>query len=233
MADASDIILEVEDAACWFDVSPPWLSRRDRTPPAPRAQGGRRRQLHGAPRHDLHDRRGVGLRQVDAGADGRRPDPADARHAGVRRQSRRPASEAAPRVQMIFQDPYASLNPRWRVGDIVAEPIRELNLLRHAPDDRGARRASCSNLVGLARNDARALSARILRRPAPAHLDRACACDRGAFPGVRRADLGARRLGAGADPEPDAGAAGRIAASPTCSSATTWRWCATCRTRSP
>jgi len=28
------------------------------------------------------------------------------------------------RIQMIFQDPYASLNPRWRVRDIVAEPIR-------------------------------------------------------------------------------------------------------------
>ena len=26
-------------------------------------------------------------------------------------------------MQMIFQDPYASLNPRWRVADIVAEPI--------------------------------------------------------------------------------------------------------------
>ena len=28
------------------------------------------------------------------------------------------------RMQMIFQDPYASLNPRWRVRKIVAEPIR-------------------------------------------------------------------------------------------------------------
>ena len=28
------------------------------------------------------------------------------------------------RMNMIFQDPYASLNPRWRVGDIIAEPIR-------------------------------------------------------------------------------------------------------------
>jgi len=29
-------------------------------------------------------------------------------------------------MQMIFQDPYASLNPRWRVAAIVAEPIRAL-----------------------------------------------------------------------------------------------------------
>ena len=36
------------------------------------------------------------------------------------------------RMQMIFQDPYASLNPRWRVLDIVAEPIRVLGL---ASDD--------------------------------------------------------------------------------------------------
>lgn len=26
-------------------------------------------------------------------------------------------------VQMIFQDPFSSLNPRWRVGDIVTEPL--------------------------------------------------------------------------------------------------------------
>jgi peptide/nickel transport system ATP-binding protein len=33
------------------------------------------------------------------------------------------------RMQMIFQDPYASLNPRWRVKDIIAEPIRAFRLL--------------------------------------------------------------------------------------------------------
>ena len=33
------------------------------------------------------------------------------------------------RMQMIFQDPYASLNPRWRVADIIAEPIRAFGLV--------------------------------------------------------------------------------------------------------
>jgi peptide/nickel transport system ATP-binding protein len=40
-------------------------------------------------------------------------------------------------MQMIFQDPYASLNPRWRVVDIVAEPLRVHRLL---PDDRAVQR---------------------------------------------------------------------------------------------
>jgi len=33
------------------------------------------------------------------------------------------------RIQMIFQDPYASLNPRWKVSDIIGEPLLEHGLL--------------------------------------------------------------------------------------------------------
>ncbi len=39
-------------------------------------------------------------------------------------KSRRAANHLRRQMQMIFQDPYSSLNPRMKVRDIVAEPIR-------------------------------------------------------------------------------------------------------------
>ncbi|MDV5143587.1 ABC transporter ATP-binding protein [Streptomyces sp. SBC-4] len=51
------------------------------------------------------------------------------------------------RVQMVFQDPYASLNPRMTVGEIVAEPLRAFGTV--APGERAARVAELLRLVGL------------------------------------------------------------------------------------
>ena len=54
------------------------------------------------------------------------------------------------------------------------------------------------------------LPARVLRRPAPADRHRARARGQPEADRLRRAGLGARRLGAGADPEPAQGPAGRV-----------------------
>ncbi len=51
------------------------------------------------------------------------------------------------RMQMIFQDPYASLNPRHSVGRIVAEPLRVHGLAGRA--DAGRRASELLELVGL------------------------------------------------------------------------------------
>lgn len=57
-------------------------------------------------------------------------------------------------VQMIFQDPYASLNPRWRVFDIIAEPLRELKL-RETEAEIADRVAELLKTVGLTASDGR------------------------------------------------------------------------------
>jgi len=49
-----------------------------------------------------------------------------------------------PRLQMVFQDPFASLNPRMRVGQILAEPLRV-----HGHADPEARVAALLDMVGL------------------------------------------------------------------------------------
>jgi peptide/nickel transport system ATP-binding protein len=56
------------------------------------------------------------------------------------------------RMNMIFQDPYASLNPHWRVRDIVAEPIRAFGLLSSYADIAG-RVGALLTQVGLAPAD--------------------------------------------------------------------------------
>jgi oligopeptide/dipeptide ABC transporter ATP-binding protein len=51
------------------------------------------------------------------------------------------------RVQMVFQDPYASLNPKLRAGDIVAEPLENYGTLGRL--DREAAVADLFRKVGL------------------------------------------------------------------------------------
>jgi peptide/nickel transport system ATP-binding protein len=80
--------------------------------------------------------------------------------------------EARLACQLIFQDPYSSLDPRMRIVDIVAEP------LRHAPDirpaDRRLRVAEILDQVGLGALGGRfpherqrvAIARAIIRKPA-------------------------------------------------------------------
>jgi oligopeptide/dipeptide ABC transporter ATP-binding protein len=56
------------------------------------------------------------------------------------------------RFQMIFQDPFASLNPRWRVGDIIAEPMRTFDLASGAEANKEVGRLL--DIVGLSAKDA-------------------------------------------------------------------------------
>jgi len=86
-----------------------------------------------------------------------------------------------PLVQMVFQNPYASLNPRKRIGVLLEEPLVIQG--RDGPRERraraleiGARRAACRAL--------RPLSAHVLRRAAAAHRHRA-GTDAAAAPGGR------------------------------------------------
>jgi peptide/nickel transport system ATP-binding protein len=62
--------------------------------------------------------------------------------------------EMRSQIQMIFQDPFASLNPRWRVEKIIAEPILAFNL---EPDDNAIKRrvGDLLTLVGLDPSDGR------------------------------------------------------------------------------
>ena len=52
-----------------------------------------------------------------------------------------------PRMQMVFQDPHASLNPRMTVASIIGEPLKEHNVARG--DERKLRIEELLKLVGL------------------------------------------------------------------------------------
>jgi peptide/nickel transport system ATP-binding protein len=58
------------------------------------------------------------------------------------------------RIQMVFQSPYASLNPRWRVGDILREPIQSFDLIQ-GTKNQAKRVEELLEQVGLSPSDAK------------------------------------------------------------------------------
>ncbi len=134
-AGTADPLLEVDGLLRYFDVSPPLLNRllegKDRA--IVKAVDGIDFAVGRGETFSLVGESGcgkstvarvvVGLYQPTGGSiryDGE--EIGDPSAAAARKQ-------AQPKMQMIFQDPYASLNPRWRVTDIIAEPIRARGLL--------------------------------------------------------------------------------------------------------
>jgi peptide/nickel transport system ATP-binding protein len=65
----------------------------------------------------------------------------------ISRHTRRQLRPIRREMQMVFQDPYASLNPRRRVGDLIAEPLRVHGNLSQA--DIAERVRALIGLVGL------------------------------------------------------------------------------------
>ena len=160
-------LVEVRDLAKTFDVSAPWLNRVIERKP--------RLFVHAVDGVSFSIEKGTTLALVGESGCGKStvarllvglyaPTRGDVRFDGQATNAERNAAELRTlrrRMQMIFQDPYASLNPRWKVLDIIGEPLREHGLVNQkvAPGNaRGADalRARVSELllqVGLAAAD--------------------------------------------------------------------------------
>ena len=133
-------LVVAHDLAKTFDVSPPRLNRI--------LEGKRRQILHAVDGVSFEIERGKTLALVGESGCGKSTvarllvglyEPTDGSvtldgqdaHAAYRS---RDARQFRQRVQMIFQDPYASLNARWTVEAIVGEPLLEHGLVRDAAE---------------------------------------------------------------------------------------------------
>ncbi|HEX8164994.1 MAG TPA: oligopeptide/dipeptide ABC transporter ATP-binding protein [Beijerinckiaceae bacterium] len=127
--------LQVRNLRRVFDVSKPWLNRV--------IEGGEKQFLTAVDDVSFDVAKGETFALVGESGSGKStvarmvvgllpPTAGEVRIAGVSMTD--PAFSAERqrlrrRIQMIFQDPYASLNPRWRVDRIVAEPVRAFRLI--------------------------------------------------------------------------------------------------------
>jgi peptide/nickel transport system ATP-binding protein len=123
-------LVEAVDLARDFDVSPPWLNRvvERRGRVILKAVDGVSFAIPRGETFSLVGESGCGKSTVARLMVGLyRPSRGRVVFDGVdiaRLDTRRAMQPVRRRLQMIFQDPYASLNPRWRVRDLVAEPLR-------------------------------------------------------------------------------------------------------------
>ena len=129
-------LVEVRDLAKVFDVSAPWLNRV--------VERKARQFVYAVDGVSFSIERGKTLALVGESGCGKstvarllvglyQPTRGDVRFDGQPTDAAQDASGLRTlrrRMQMIFQDPYASLNPRWKVLDIVAEPLREHGLAK-------------------------------------------------------------------------------------------------------
>ena len=130
----SKILLEVRDVARVFDVSKPWLNRVIEGQPEQilKAVDGISFTINRGETLSLVGESGCGKSTVARVICGLyKPSRGEVIFDGVDMAKAQGAElqNLRKRFQMIFQDPYASLNPRWRVGKIVAEPILSHHLI--------------------------------------------------------------------------------------------------------
>jgi peptide/nickel transport system ATP-binding protein len=151
-------LVVVDAIAKTFDVSPPWLNRI--------LEGKPRLLLHAVDDVSFEIARGETLALVGESGCGKstiarmlvglyKPSRGQVRFDGVDlSELGSPAGrQMRSRLQMIFQDPYASLNPRWKVADIIAEPIR-VHRTMSGKDAIAARIEALLKQVGLSGADA-------------------------------------------------------------------------------
>jgi peptide/nickel transport system ATP-binding protein len=152
-------LVEIKNLGRVFDISKPWLDRITKRLPRqilPAVAGvsftiGRRETFalvgeSGSGKSTVA-KMAVGLLLPTTGevvVDG--VSMSDPNQAAQRRLLRR-------RIQMVFQDPYSSLDPRWRARDIIAEPIHALGTA--TPREIAARVDELLGLVGLDSSDGR------------------------------------------------------------------------------
>jgi peptide/nickel transport system ATP-binding protein len=150
-------LVELIEVAKHFDVSPPWLNRvierKSRT--VLKAVDGVSLGIAQGETLGLVGESGCGKSTVARLIVGLyRPTRGEIRYGGKRIDADAARRAVRRDMQMIFQDPYASLNPRWRVADIVAEPLTGLPGESHvSKKEIVARVGALLEQVGLVRAD--------------------------------------------------------------------------------